>query len=117
MEAIREETTKFTLNLANLFSDDFDRKTLWERIGNGLINCVKKSNYNLELFVNLILEYIKAEPGKVAANEYLESFLFTMKTRPVENVERFLKYIEQKHFLVIIKARHHYNTFVKGIKK
>lgn len=104
-EAVKDEAVKLVSILPILFSDDFDRKTLWERIGNGLVVSVKKCGNQWDLFVNLILEYIKADPGKVAASKELTAFIETMAARPKEWREQFLRYIESRHFLVVAKAR------------
>jgi hypothetical protein len=104
-EAVKSEAINFVSILPTLFSNDFDRKTLWERIGNGLIASAKKCGNEWDLFVNLMLEYIKADPGQVAASERISGFIETMALRPKEWHEQFLRYIESRHFLVVSKAR------------
>jgi hypothetical protein len=114
--ALKDETVRFCSILPELFGDDLDRKTLWERIGNGLKVALAKSGGDFEAFVNHTLEYIKSEPGKVAANENLEMFISTALTRPKEWRNQFMRVIEMKHFLVLVKARALWNERKGGAK-
>ncbi|MGD9157005.1 MAG: hypothetical protein PVG39_01235 [Desulfobacteraceae bacterium] len=103
--------------LPELFSDDFDRKTLWERIGNGLISAVKKCGGDYEEFINLVLEFIKADPGAVASKESLLAFLESMNTKPREWQDLFLHIIEKKYNIILVYARQIWNQKKKGGSK
>jgi len=109
-KVIKEEAIKFCSTLPKLFSDDFDRKILWERIGNGIISSIKKCGGDYEEFVNLILEFIKADPGKVAACEELEYFLDSMNLKPDEWKEAFLKMMERKYNIILVYSRQLWNS-------
>lgn len=104
-----EEIVRFISILPEIFSDSLDRKTLWDRIGNGLLSSLSKSGNDIEQFINLNLEFIKAEPGKVAANENLGLFISMVLSRSEEWKIQFLRTIEKKHFLIIVKARQLWN--------
>ena len=102
---MKDETVRFVSILPELFGDDLDRKTLWERIGNGLKSAIAKSGGDFEVFINNTLEYIRAEHGKVAANEHIEMFINMALTRPKEWKEQFMRTIEKKIFMILVKAR------------
>jgi hypothetical protein len=104
-----DETVNFVSILPEVFSDDLDRKTLWERIGNSLLVSLAKAGGDIELFINFCLEFIKAESGKVAANENLSSFINIAMSRPTEWKNQFLSTIEKKHYLIVVKARARWN--------
>ncbi len=110
MEVIKDEAVKFCSILAEVFGDDLDRKTLWERIGNGLIVSSAKCNGDWELFVNEMLKYIKADPGKVAANRALSAFIDSMIVKPKEWHEQFIRECETKHMFICVKARMLWNS-------
>lgn len=116
VSAMKDETVRFVSILPELFGDDLDRKTLWERIGNGLKAAIAKSGGDFEAFVNNALEYIKAEPGKVAANEHIEMFIGMALSRPKEWKEQFMRTIEKKNFLILVKARARWNENKGGAK-
>lgn len=106
---MKDETVRFVSILPELFGDDLDRKTLWERIGNGLKSAIAKSGGDFEVFINNTLEYIRAEHGKVAANEHIEMFINMALTRPKEWKEQFMRTIEKKIFMILVKARARWN--------
>jgi len=95
--------------LPKLFSDDFDRKTLWERIGNGIKSSTAKCGGDLFSFVNLMLEFINADSGKAASNQDLCYFIEAMELRPIEWVDGMMNLMAKKHFIIIVKARSKWN--------
>ena len=102
---IKEAAINFCRLLPELFSDDFDRKTLWTRIGNGIISSIKKCGGDYEEFINLTLEFIKADPGKTAENNKLELLLGFILDKPDEWKNEFLRIIEKKHNVILVYAR------------
>jgi hypothetical protein len=109
LDIVKDEAVKLCLILAEVFSDDLDRKTLWERIGNGLSVCPVKCGGDWELLLEGLFEYVKADPGKVAANPKLDSWIETMLYRPQEWKEQFIRICETKRMLIIVKARQLWN--------
>lgn len=101
---------RFCSILASLFGDDLDRKTLWERIGNGIVVCSAKCGGDWEAFVNEMLQYIRAEAGRVAASKQIDAFLEDMTAKPAAFREAFLRALEAKHLLIIVKARAVWNA-------
>jgi len=110
LTVIKEETVKFCSILAELFGDDLDRKTLWERIGHGLIVSSAKCGGDWELFVTQMLEYIKADPGRVAANKNLSHWIDSMETKPNEWHEQFIRECSAKYMFICVKARMLWNA-------
>jgi hypothetical protein len=109
MKVIKDEAVKLCLALAEVFSDDLDRKTLWERIGNGLAVCSIKCGGDWELLLEGMLEYVKADPGKVAANEKLEHWAGSMSVKPKEWKQEFIRLCETKRMFLIVMARQRWN--------
>jgi hypothetical protein len=109
LSVIKDEAVKLCCALAEVFSDDLDRKTLWERIGNGLAVCSVKSGGDWELLLAGLLDYIKADPGKVAANQKLATWWETMSLRPQEWKDQFIRVCETKRMILVIKARQIWN--------
>jgi len=112
---IKEAAINFCSLLPELFSDDFDRKTLWTRIGNGIISSIKKCGGDCEEFINLSLEFIKADPGKTAENNKLELFLSFIIDKSIEWKVEFLRIIEKKYNVILVYARQIWRQKV-GIK-
>lgn len=116
-KALEDEVIRFVSILPEIFSDNLDRKTLWERIGNGLVSSLAKSSGDMELFINYCLEYIKADSGKVATNDNLHYFISTLSTRDNDWKQQFLRTVEKKHFLIIVKSRDSWNKSKSEAKK
>lgn len=88
---------------------------MWDRIGNGLIVGVKKAGGDTEIFVNAVLEFIKANSAIVAACEPLSNFLCDMDQTDENDKREFLRVIEQKRNVIIVHARNQWND-AKGCK-
>lgn len=92
--------------------------TLWDRIGNGIVSAVKKCSGDHEEFIQLVLEFIKAEPGQVARSKEIEEFLFTMESKTPEWKAQLLRMFEKKHNIILVYARYKWNhTKVKKREK
>lgn len=102
--------------LPKIFSEDLDRKSLWERIGNGVVSAEKKSGGDFDEFINLSIEFVKGSPGRVASCEELETFMIGTMDRSDEWKKQFLKVIEKKYNLILVYARALYNDN-KGVSK
>lgn len=113
-ESIKEEAVRICSIFASLFSDDLDRKTLWERIGTGIVAAIAKSDHELDRFINHALDYIKADPGRVASSAPLTAWLETNLDRPAEWRRGLLRYIEGRRFIVLVKARAHWMAVKSG---
>lgn len=109
-ESLLNEAVDFVSELPVFYSDDLDRKSLWERIGNGLLAAVHKCNGDVELFVNQVLVYIKADTAKVAASEKLSNLIFTFSARDKGWKESFLGLFNSYHYLIIVKSRMMWNS-------
>lgn len=102
---IKEAAINFCSLMPELFSEDFDRKTLWKRIGNGVVTSIKKCGGDCEEFINLALEFIKADPGKTAENKRLELLLNFINDKSEEWKVAFLRIIEKKYNVILVYAR------------
>lgn len=107
---IKESAINFCSILPELFGDNLDRLTLWERIGNGLVICTTKCSGDFEVFINQILSYIQADSGKVAASERFNNIISEFLSKPKIWKESFLRTIQAKHFLIIVHARAIWNS-------
>jgi hypothetical protein len=109
-DEIKAEAINFVSILASLFGDSLDRKTLWERIGNGIVVCCAKCGGDWETFINQILEYIKADGMRVAASKFLAKVIEFLVGKSKSWREAWLRVLETKHFLIIVKARALWNS-------
>ena len=109
-KAIEADATSFIAIIPEVFGDDLDRKTLWERIANGIATATAKSGGDLGSFFQEILTYVKAEPGKVACNERLALYMETLLSRPAAIQDQFIRTISGKSYLIVTRARGIWNA-------
>ena len=110
LDVIRHEVINLCLISAELFSEDLDRKTLWERIGHGLETGVAKCGGDWEILVEDLLEYIKANPGEVAANAKMKNLMTDMALKPREWKDQFIRLCETKRMFILVEARDLWNS-------
>lgn len=103
--AVEADAVSLVSILPEVFGEELDRKTLWERIANGIATATAKSAGDVGIFLQEILSYIKADPGKVASNDRLALHMETMLSRPVEIRYQFLRSISAKSYIIVTKAR------------
>lgn len=115
-EEIKQQAINFCSVLPELFSGDFDRKSMWTRIGNGIVSACKKCGGDYEVFVNLALDFVKAEPGLMAANRRLEDWLLSMDVKDDETKKEFIRVIEKKSNVILVYARQLWNE-IKGVER
>lgn len=104
-EAAKTSAISFVSILPELFSKDLDRISMWERIGNGLSAAAKKCGGNLDEFVNLSLDFIKATPGAVASNERLEEWLSTTMDKSEEYKSALIRSFTTRLNVILIYGR------------
>ena len=100
-----EEAVDFVSELPKFYSNELDRMSLWDRIGNGLLAAASKADGNCELFINSVLSYIKASPTSVAASDRLAAFIANFETRDTAWKRDFIHQFQEYHYLIIVKAR------------
>lgn len=90
--------------------------TMWERIGNGIVSSCKKCGGDFEEFVNLALDFIKANPAMVASNSRLEKWLISFEQKSDDDKMAFLRTIEKKSNVILVYARNLWGS-IKDAKR
>lgn len=103
---MKETAARLCSILADLFGPDLDRLTLWTRIESALVTAFAKSNDgDMDYYMTLCLEHVKAEAGRVAASEALASLLSQFAARPVEWRQRFVRYVNAHRLALLVHGR------------
>jgi len=96
--------------LPNLYSESLDRLKMWDRIGNGITTAVAKCGGDLEMFVDCILEFIKADSAAVVRNSMLEKWLIVAEQMDQSDKVSMLKILEKKKNVILVYARNQYRA-------
>lgn len=97
--------------LPMVYSENLERMKMWPRIANGLEASIAKSDGTVVRFYNEVLRFIKAEPGKVAANEEIHEAYTAVK----DHVE-VLDYTSNNIYTIIVEARRAWKMRQKELK-
>jgi hypothetical protein len=109
LEEAKEQGISLCCILAQVFGKDLDRKTLWERIGNGLEVCAVKSHDDIERFVNELFDYVKGSPGDVASNDEARNWLDYTEHLALEIQHLIIRVCAERRFIIVMKARNDWN--------
>ena len=105
MSAFKSQGVELILALREVFGSTLDRKTIWERISNGLKVASAKSSGKGETFLAEMLDYVKAEANGVVGNEKLISLTaFLIRLSP-EAQRQFIRVCVEYRMLLCLQAR------------
>lgn len=97
---------RFCSLLPIVFGDELDRVTLWDRIGSAIQTAyAKTASADVDLFVSLVLEHIKASPSRVAATVEFDEFLERINRLEIEEKQAWLTYMSTHLIPVLVHAR------------
>lgn len=112
---VKQVAVRLCTILAHLFGEDLDRKTLWDRIGSGLASgLVKVADSDLDRFVAVCLDHVRASDGDAARCEALAQMLGDFAVRPKEWHNAVLAYIRAHRYPVLVFARQRWEAVKKG---
>lgn len=113
--AVRDAAVRLGTVLARLFGDDLDRITLWDRIASAFASaCSQVDDGDLDRYVTILLEHIKAAPGRAAANEPLTQLIATFAAWPIEWRQAFVHYARTHSYSIISHMRLRHELVKKG---
>ena len=113
---IRDAASRFCSILAHLFGESLDRLTLWTKIGTALETAAAKiADDDLDGFVALCLESVKADSAKTAACGPLSSMLDIFLVRTPEWRREFIAYVASHRLVVVVRGRQRWELY-KGKK-
>jgi hypothetical protein len=105
-----DEAVRLISEIPRFFSDQLDRMTMWDRIGNGIGSAVSKSDGNFRLFINNLVDYVKADYSKFACSETIQNIINTFELREKEWQSLFVENCQKYSFLIIAKSRLYWQT-------
>ena len=104
-EKIKNLSVKMIRALHKVFGEGLDRKTVWERISNGIIVSSAKSGGNGSKFLAELLDYVKASPGMVASNDDLKDLTIAMASGTPEVQRHFIRTCVEYRLLLCLEVR------------
>jgi hypothetical protein len=116
-ETYRLLAVEFCAALPAVFGDTLDRMTLWDRIASGIQSGYAKTvSGDLELFVQHVLEHIRADASRVVACDRIcsaQERLFDLST---DDRQAFLTYLVTHLIPVLVFARKEWKLSAGGAR-
>jgi len=82
-----------------------DRMAMWERIGNAAVAALETCNHDMSQWVNEVLAYIDASPGRVATCDELRSAIAAIESKPDSWRVECLRVVRELRFVLPALAR------------
>ena len=105
-QELKDLSIQFAATLPEVFGEDLDRKTMWDRIGTGLQAAfAKTAGDDHEFFIQQVLEHIKAEPSKASINDSLGQVIATLAVWSSSNRQAWITYFNTYLIPILVHAR------------
>jgi hypothetical protein len=116
-ENIRQEAVRLVKGYCMLFGASLDRKTLWDRLATALATACAKvgGEGDLDRWIDLCLEHIRADAGKVVRLRAFTALRETLRVRDLSWRRAFLRYVENHRFAVLAYARESWETYKREL--
>lgn len=103
---LRELSIRFAAALPEVFGEDLERKSMWDRIGTGLQAAfAKTAGDDHEFFINEVLTHIKANPAKAASCEEIGFVLWKLSEWNSSDRQAWITYFNTHLYVVIQFAK------------
>lgn len=97
---------QFCAALPAVFGESLDRMTMWDKIASAIQSGYAKTvDGDLDLFVQHVLESIKADPAKAVACESLTDAIDDLQRLPEQERQDWLQYLVTHLIPVLVYAR------------
>lgn len=99
--------------MAKLFNRSvLDPMSLWERIGNGLrVAAAKVGNGDTDKFIDICLDFIQADPVRVAADEDCAALIYELADQEEPFRRQWIRYINERVFVITTFARRDWMSY------
>lgn len=115
-ETYRLLAIEFCAALPAVFGDTLDRMTLWDRIASGIQSGYAKTfSGDLELFVQHVLEHIKAEASRVVACDRICNVQERLYDLDNDDRQAWLTYLVTHLVPTLVFARKEWKSSIGGV--
>lgn len=102
----KNQSVELCLCLCELFGDSLDRMTLWDRIGSALATaCAKCDDGDIDRYVTLCLEHVKADVGAAGRNQGVAAMLYLASEKSASWRQGLVRYIAAHIYTIPVHAR------------
>lgn len=96
----------FASALPEVFGEDLDRLTMWDRIGTGLESgFAKTAGDDHEFFIQQVLSHLKASASQASVNESIGAVIAALSTWSSSDRQAWLAYFHTHLIPILVHAR------------
>lgn len=117
-DVARDIAIQFCASLPAVFGDALDRMTMWDKIAAAIQSAYAKTvSGDLDLFVQHVLESIKAEPARAVANEKFNRAIDSLSALHGQERQDWLQYLATHLIPVLVHARRDHKQSIEAGKQ
>jgi len=105
LEMLKTVAVEMIKAMRDVFGGSLDRKTVWERISNGIPIAAAKSGGKGDKFLAALLDYVKAEANFVVSSDGMKRVLETVVRMTPETQRQFIRTCVEYRMLLCLEAR------------
>ena len=105
LEDMKGIAVRMVRALRDVFGASLDRKTVWERIANGITVAAAKSGGKTDKYLAEMLAYVKAEANQVVGSDALKAVKDTLETLTADQQRQFIRVCVEYRMLLCLEAR------------
>lgn len=106
IQSQRDIAVLFVAALPQVFGENLDRMTLWDRIGTAIQTAYAKTAADdCDFFISRALEHVQAAPADVARNENIARVMAWAADATPEERQAWLGYMTTHLYSVLVRAR------------
>lgn len=114
-ETAKELAIHFCSALPSVFGESLDRMTMWDKIAAAIKSGYAKTvSGDIDLFVQHVLESIKADESKAVASERLTHAIDQLQSLETHERQDWLQYLVTHLIPVLVHARRAHKAIIGG---
>jgi hypothetical protein len=115
-ERLKELAAQLCFLLARYYNrDELDPLKLWERIGSAIATaCEQVDDGDLDRYVSIALEHVRASHSRVAADEEWNYLLAEICEQPESDRLALVNYLHHHSYAVLIHGRRYWEQYKDG---
>ncbi|HEY3967267.1 MAG TPA: hypothetical protein VGM05_22095 [Planctomycetaceae bacterium] len=92
--------------MCELFGEDLDRTSLWDRIASALATAAAKTtDGDMDRFVSLCLDHVRADAAKAARHPEIGAMLHDWSEQSAAWRQGFVRYVATRSFAILAHGR------------
>jgi hypothetical protein len=117
-DVARDIAIQFCAALPSVFGDSLDRMTMWDKIASAIQSGYAKTvSGDIDLFIQHVMESIKADPARAVASEKLNAAMNQLSSLHGQERQDWLQYLATHLIPILVHARRDHKQSIEERKQ